>query len=110
MFNANFLKMICQAITQAGAISADWILTISFVIIGTLLMGFAYVIGNNFLTTLKNINEKLLDHDEKFDEHLKLHHEIKLELNSVKTIMNSHNNKLADEIITKIRAMTPPKK
>lgn len=99
--------MIAQAITTTGAVSADWILTISFVIIGTLLMGFAYVIGNNFLNTLKNINEKLSEHDEKFDEHLKLHHEIKLELHGMKTSVNINNQQLANEIVNKIRAITP---
>ncbi len=100
--------MLAQAITNTGAVSADWILTISFIVIGTLLMGIGYVVGNNFLTTLKNINDKLSEHDDKFDDHLRLHHEIKIELTGMKNSVNHHNSQLAQDIVNKIRAITPP--
>jgi len=94
----NVKNMLVQ-ITDSGALSASYTLTIAISIIGTLLVGISWLVANNLIGTLKKIDKKLQDHDKKHEDIEEKHHELKTELIIIK---QTHSNKVADEVAEKI--------
>jgi len=60
-----FHYMILQAITDGGAISANWVLVGAFTAIGVLLLFMARMISNHVITALKEMNIKIEGHDDR---------------------------------------------
>jgi len=57
--------MILQAITDGGAISANWVLVGMFSVIGALLLIMARMISNHVISSLKQMNTKIDGHDDR---------------------------------------------
>lgn len=101
--------MLMQSITSAGAVSADWILTTSFVVIGALITGIVWIVSRNVIDTLKDIQHKVNEHDLRFQMQGDRNSLLEREIAVIKNEIMRDNEALADLIITKIRAITPPK-
>jgi hypothetical protein len=87
-----------------GAVSADWILTTAFVVIGALITGIAWLVSRNLIETLKVIQQKLEEHDEKFEEQHTLYMNVEKDIALIKQDISRENDDLADLIVTKMRA------
>lgn len=92
--------MIIQTIN--GAISSDYTLAIAFSIIGFLLVAIAGITGKYFIDTLNEIKRELKTHTEEINL-------IKVDNAVIKEGIKTFNNDFADEIVAKIRAITPNK-
>lgn len=57
-----------QAITDGGAISANWVLVGAFTVIGALLLLMARMISNHVISSLKNMNTRINDHDDRLGD------------------------------------------
>lgn len=97
--------MLAEAITPQGAVSADWILTTAFVVIGALITGIAWLVSRNLIETLKSIQAKLGEHDDLFQEHHNRHMTIEKDIALIKNDIGKENEQLADLIVTKMRAI-----
>jgi len=96
--------IMIQAITNTGAVSADWILTTAFVVIGALITGIAWLVSRNLIETLKTIQAKLEEHEQRFDEHHTRHMTMEKDLAVMKSNIAKDNQELAELIVTKMRA------
>ena len=97
-----------QSITSAGAVSADWILTTSFVVIGALITGIVWIVSRNVIDTLKEIQHKVNEHDLRFQMQGDRNSLLEREIAVIKNEIARDNEQLADLIITKMRAISPP--
>jgi len=50
---------LLQAITDQGAISADWVTNGAFIVIGFLLVLIAKMVGNSIVSSLKSIDNRV---------------------------------------------------
>jgi len=100
--------MLMQSITSAGAVSADWILTTSFVVIGALITGIVWIVSRNVIDTLKEIQHKVNEHDLRFQMQGDRNSLLEREIAVIKNEIARDNEQLADLIITKMRAISPP--
>jgi hypothetical protein len=64
-----YLMTLLQAITPQGAISADWTLVIMVGIVGILILTICSMVASHFIGTLKRIDRKLSEHDNRMDNH-----------------------------------------
>lgn len=62
-----------EAITPEGGISASWVLTGSFVIIGSLIAYIIYDMKRQFTFAMKSVMAKLDNHDKEIKEYGQLH-------------------------------------
>lgn len=90
-----------QIITSNGGISADYTMIIMVGVIGFLLVALAGIVGNNLVSTLTEIKNTLKDHAKMLNEHQTKH---ELTDQRLEGVMVFDSNKVADTIITKLRA------
>lgn len=95
--------MICQAITPQGGISADYTLAILVGMVGFLLIVIATIVGKYFINALGKIEEQIKEHSEDIS-FLKTHSELINQKFENFGTLSFDENKLADSIITKLRA------
>jgi len=83
-----------------GALSEDFTLTIAFGIIGFLLVSIAGIVGNYFVNTLKEIRNDIKQHDNRIDL-------VERDQITIKSSIGRNNEELANDIVAKLRAITP---
>lgn len=102
-------------ITPNGGISAGWVLLIAFTIIGALLVLLMNTISRNNTEAMKAIKEEIQSINKRqaaFDEkHVlmrKDHSELNFKVQMLEHSQRTQAQTIADEIITKLRAISPP--
>jgi len=106
------LQSFTNAITPEGAVSGDYALGLAFGVIGFLLVAVATLVGNYFISTLKGIKTEIQNIHTRIDtreaEHNDLskeHESTRLEVLLMKSKLETHGEKIAMQVVTKLRAM-----
>jgi len=114
------LLQATNSITEGGAVSADYTLTIAFAIIGFLIVAIVGLVGRYFISALQSIKDEIKeshvridkrkdDHDELQNSFIKKQHEDDIRLRALEAIDHRRMaEQTADLIMTKLRAITPP--
>lgn len=87
---------------NGGALSTDYTLHVSFGVIGVLLLTIATAVGKHFISALSKIETKLEKHEEEIQE-------LKTSTELIRKDMGHINQNLANEIVAKLKAITPPR-
>ena len=100
------MTTLLDATTVNGAISADWTLAISFGIIGFLLISIASMVARHYIKTLDKIDKSIESLTKRVD--VIEDNQIRYDFSDSKwnTIIDQ-NIKMQNEILGKIRAITP---
>jgi len=98
--------------TPEGAVSGDYALGLAFGVIGFLLVAVATLVGNYFISTLKgikveiqNIHTRIDTRENEHNELSKEHEGTRLEVLLMKNRMETQGEKIAMQVVTKLRAM-----
>jgi len=106
------LQSFTNAITPEGAVSGDYALGLAFGVIGFLLVAIAGLVGNYFISTLKGIKVEIQNIHTRIDTRETEHHDLskehestRLEVLLMKSRMETQGEKIAMQVVTKLRAM-----
>jgi len=106
------LQSLSNTITPEGAVSGDYALGLAFAVIGFLLVAVATLVGNYFIATLKgikveiqNIHTRIDSREKEYHDLSKEHESTRLEVLLMKNRVETDGEKLAMNIVTKLRAM-----
>ena len=83
-------------ITEGGALSADYTLTVAFSIIVLLLLAISTLVANYFISTLKSIKEEIKNVHERINTREEEHEELK------KNVANTYVTKEQQEMKMKL--------
>jgi len=101
--------MILQvdSITPHGAVSADWALTIVVTLLGTIILIMSGLVVRYLQSTLTEIKQTQIDHNERMDKMDKTDDDLRLRVILMEREKDLQSVRLADEIVNKIRSITP---
>lgn len=104
-------------ITADGGISAGWVLVICFCIIGALVLIILSNINKNntdalntFKDEIKNIHKRIDTREKEHDELDNKHNDLTTRVVLMEAHQKNHAENIADIIINKLHAVSPPKR
>ena len=102
-------------VSTGGAISTDFTVTILVSVVGFLITVISGLVASRFISTLKGIEmrmdrqDKRMDvQDEKFQEHASIINKITTNLAIIEERHKNFGVEIGEQIIERIRAITPP--